>query len=74
MQIEEKARLEIDRKLFEAGWMVQDLKEMDITASLGVAVRKFQTADNHEVDYALFVDGDIVGLVEAKEDNKGSRL
>lgn len=74
MSPEEKARLEIDKKLNAAGWVIQDLKEIDITASLGVAVREFQTADGHEVDYALFVDGDPVGLVEAKEDNKGVGL
>ena len=74
MSPEEKARLEIDKKLEAAGWVIQDLKEIDINASLGVAVREFQTADGHEVDYALFVDGTPVGLVEAKEDNKGVGL
>ena len=74
MSPEEKARLEIDKKLNAAGWVIQDLKEIDITASLGVAVREFPTADGHEVDYALFVEGDPVGLIEAKEDNKGVGL
>ena len=74
MSPEEKARLEIDKKLEAAGWVIQDLNEMDFNVALGVAVREFQTTDNHEVDYALFVDGEPVGLVEAKEDNKGVEL
>ncbi len=74
MSPEEKARLEIDKKLEASGWVIQDLQDMNVFASLGVAVREFQTADNHEVDYALFVDGDPVGLLEAKEDNKGVEL
>ena len=71
MSPEEKARLEIDKKLEAAGWVIQDKKDIDLFASLGVAVREFNTADNDEVDYALFIDGTPVGLVEAKEDGKG---
>lgn len=71
MTPEEKARLEIDKKLETSGWSVQDLKDININASLGVAVREFRTADGGEVDYALFIDGDPVGIIEAKEDNKG---
>ncbi len=74
MTPEEKARQKIDKKLEAAGWTVQDKKDIDLYASLGVAVREFTTADNHEVDYALFIDGDPVGLVEAKEDNQGVNL
>ena len=74
MSPEEKARLEIDKKLEAAGWVIQDLSDINIHASLGVAVREFQTTDGHEVDYALFVDGTPVGLIEAKEDNKGVGL
>ena len=74
MSPEEKARLEIDKKLDIAGWVIQDKKDIDLFSSLGVAVREFNTADNNEVDYALFIDGTPVGLVEAKEDNKGLLL
>ena len=38
---EEKARLEIDRKLELAGYAVQDMKEFDPAASLGIAVREY---------------------------------
>ena len=74
MQKEEKARLVIDKKLEMSGWVVQDKEDIDISAALGVAVREFNTADNHEVDYALFVDGSPVGIIEAKEDNLGVTL
>lgn len=74
MPPEEKARIIIDKKLEEAGWKVQDLKDIDINAALGVAVREYPTANGNEVDYALFVDGNPVGIVEAKEDDKGVTL
>ncbi|SDA32327.1 type I restriction enzyme, R subunit [Ruminococcus sp. YE71] len=56
MSSEEKARQEIDIKLREAGWLIQDRKKMNIQSSLGVAVREFPTSTG-EVDYALFIDG-----------------
>ena len=74
MEPEAKARLSIDEKLEAAGWIIQDREDFDRTASLGVAVREFQTNDGKEVDYALFVDEFPCGLIEAKEDNKGVTL
>ncbi|MDE5988695.1 MAG: DEAD/DEAH box helicase family protein [Duncaniella sp.] len=74
MQPEEKARLIIDAKLKEAGWTIQDIKEFNPFASKGVAVREFQTNDGDKVDYALFVDGIPVGLIEAKPDESGVLL
>ena len=68
---EEKARQIIDRKLEEAGWVIQDLRELNPIASLGVAVREYQTVDQDEVDYALFIDGTPVGVIEAKPDEEG---
>ncbi len=38
---------------------------------LGVAVRKYNTQDGKELDYALFVDGKPAGVVEAKAEDKG---
>lgn len=74
MQPEEKARLVIDAKLRDAGWTIQDFNEFNPYASAGVAVREFQTNDGEEVDYALFVDGNPVGLIEAKPDESGINL
>jgi len=64
---EEKARLEIDRKLTQAGWIIQDRKRLNLLAGLGVAVREFPTSTG-EVDYARFVEGTPVGVVEAKRE------
>lgn len=57
MSPEEKARQIIDKQLEDAGWVIQDRKELNPIASLGVAVREYPTSDNEEVDYALFIGG-----------------
>lgn len=44
MQPEERARLVIDGKLEQSGWTVQDMSKLNLTASLGVAVREFPTS------------------------------
>lgn len=69
MTPEEKARLLIDKKLTEAGWLIQDRKDFDRFAGLGVACREFLMADGTEADYLLFVDGKAAGVVEAKKEN-----
>lgn len=64
---EQAARVDIDAALEGAGWIVQDQPAMNLYAGLGVAVREFKMAKNHgRVDYLLFVDGEAVGVVEAK--------
>ena len=73
MTPEEKARCVIDDKLCQSGWAIQDLKRLNLTASLGVAVREFPTSTG-EVDYALFVDGKPVGVVEAKQSQAGQSI
>lgn len=73
MSPEEKARLAIDKKLKDAGWVIQDLREINLSASLGVAVREYPT-DSGEVDYALFIAGEPCGVIEAKKDVEGGRL
>lgn len=70
MTPEAKAREEIDRKLAQSGWVIQDVKEVNLMASLGVAVREFPTSSG-PVDYALFVDGIPVGVIEAKREEAG---
>src|SRR5215213_2731245 len=62
---EEAARLKIDEMLNEAGWTVQNKKDANLGASLGVALREFSFTTG-EADYALFVDRKPVGVVEAK--------
>jgi type I restriction enzyme R subunit len=73
MSPEEKARLEIDRKLELAGYVIQDMKEFDPTASLGVAVREYPANDG-KADYVLFIDHVPVGVIEAKATDKGEKL
>ena len=64
---EAKAREKIDALLAQAGWLVQDREDMNLTASDGIAVREFKLEKGHGyVDYLLFVDGKALGVVEAK--------
>ncbi len=67
MNPEEKARLKIDEELTKAGWVIQDRKDFNRNASLGVAVREFLMQDNTEADYLLFIDGKACGVIEAKK-------
>lgn len=39
MTPEQNARAFIDKKLEQSGWMIQDIKTLNPTASLGIAVR-----------------------------------
>ena len=64
---EQEARQRIDAALVEAGWIVQNRGEMNLAAGRGVAVREFKMAPGHGfADYMLFVDGQAVGVLEAK--------
>ena len=73
MTPEAKARELIDKRLTQAGWVLQDLRDVNPVASLGVAVREYPTSTG-PVDYALFVDGMPVGVVEAKKDELGENI
>ena len=64
---EQLARDKIDHKLREAGWLVQDYRKANLGAGSGVVVREYPT-DTGPVDYALFVDRKLVGVLEAKKD------
>ena len=64
---EARARERIDALLAEAGWLVQYRDDMNLTAAEGIAVREFKLEKGHGyVDYLLFVDGNALGVVEAK--------
>ena len=73
MNPEQQAREIIDKKLIQSGWVIQDLKALNLSASLGVAVREFPTSTG-PVDYALFVDGIPVGVIEAKKTELGENI
>ncbi|MBL1146177.1 MAG: DEAD/DEAH box helicase [Proteobacteria bacterium] len=70
---EQIARDQIDRQLELAGWKVQNAKKIDFNAGSGIAVREYQT-DIGPVDYALFVDRQAVGVIEAKPESWGQRI
>jgi len=65
MKPEENARQKIDQLLNAAGWTIQNLKELNLGASRGVAIREFPLKSGI-ADYLLFVDREPVGVVEAK--------
>jgi len=73
MTPEEQARVVIDEKLEQSGWTIQDMRQLNLTASLGVAVREFPTSTG-PVDYALFIEGKPVGVVEAKKSEAGENI
>ena len=73
MTPEAKARIEIDTRLAQAGWLVQDMKQLNLGASLGVAVREYPT-DSGPADYVLFLNREAVGVIEAKRNEAGENI
>lgn len=73
MTPEERARQKIDARLEQSGWIIQDLRTVNPMAGLGVAVREYPTSTG-PVDYALFIDGKPVGVIEAKKDQLGENI
>lgn len=65
---EEKARAAIDRLLDKAGWAVQSIREANIHAARGVAIREMPLKAGYGfADYLLYVDGRAAGVIEAKK-------
>jgi len=73
MTPETRARQQIDQKLEQAGWVIQDMKQLNLSAGLGVAIREY-TTDTGPADYVLFVDRLACGVIEAKKDSAGENL
>lgn len=64
---EQRARVLVDRQLKSAGWIVQDKRALNLFAGPGVAVREVVMKAGHgRVDYLLYVDKSVVGVIEAK--------
>lgn len=64
---EARARVEIDRQLDAAGWLLQHRDEMNLAAGTAIAVREYRLRKGHGyVDYMLFLDGTAVGVCQAK--------
>jgi type I restriction enzyme, R subunit len=69
MEESEKAtrKTRIDARLRSAGWTIVPWADgLDLTALSGHAVEELPTA-NGPADYALFVDGRLIGFIEAKK-------
>ncbi|MBL8279606.1 MAG: DEAD/DEAH box helicase family protein [Pelomonas sp.] len=73
MTPEAQARQVIDERLQQAGWLVQDYRQLNLGAAPGIAVREYPT-DTGPADYVLFVDREAVGVIEAKRDDAGEQL
>ena len=73
MTPEQEVRVVIDKKLEQSGWVIQNFAQVNIGAALGVAVREYPT-DTGPVDYALFIDGEPVGVIEAKKSSIGENI
>lgn len=64
---ETRARVRIDQQLTQAGWKVQDKRDLNLFAGQGIAVREVVMKPGHgRVDYLLYVDKAVVGVIEAK--------
>ena len=64
---EARARVLIDGQLTAAGWVVQDTKDLNLSAGQGVARREAIMAAGHgRADYLLYLDKRVVGVIEAK--------
>jgi len=70
---EQLARDNIDRQLTACGWIIQGIKQVNLNAGIGVAVKEY-LADVGPADYVLFMDGKPCGVIEAKREEEGHRI
>jgi type I restriction enzyme R subunit len=70
---EQIARDNIDKQLKACGWLVQNKKNINLTAAQGVAVREYST-EVGPADYVLFVNPKPVGIIEAKREEEGGKM
>jgi type I restriction enzyme R subunit len=61
----------IDEQLRASGWRVSDASELDLIRHPASAVREGRMKRGHgQVDYLLYVDHKIVGVIEAKPEGR----
>ncbi|HEX7516311.1 MAG TPA: type I restriction-modification enzyme R subunit C-terminal domain-containing protein [Chthoniobacterales bacterium] len=63
---EEIARQNIDALLQECGWVIQNYKQLDLSAGRGIAIREVRLKEGR-CDYLLLIDRKPVGIIEAKK-------
>lgn len=70
---EQIARDSFDQQLKACGWIIQSMRQVNLNAGIGVAVKEYFT-DAGPADYVLFVDGKPRGVIEAKREEEGHRM
>lgn len=70
---EQIARDHIDAALVRCGWVIQGIKQVNLNAGIGVAVKEYVT-DVGPADYVLFIDCKPCGVIEAKREEEGHRM
>ncbi len=70
---EQIARDAIDAQLRASGWAVQAKDAINFHEAEGQAVREY-TTDTGPADYVLFIDGQPVGVIEAKKETLGANI
>lgn len=64
---EQRARVLIDEQLTQAGWVVQDRKNINLVNNVAVAVRETPLKNvAGRADYLLYLNRKIIGVIEAK--------
>lgn len=66
---EELARQEIDALLQKCGWLIQDYKQLDLSAGRGIALREGRL-NKGRCDYLLLIDRKPVGIIEGKKSRR----
>jgi hypothetical protein len=68
---EQHAREEINRQLLDAGWIIQNVDEIDITKGSGIAIRQSPLKQGHvAADYLRYGDGETFGVSHADSSPK----
>jgi type I restriction enzyme R subunit len=70
---EQIARDNIDKQLADCGWIIQDMRKVNLFVGIGVAVKEYLT-DVGPADYLLFVEGKPCGVIEAKREDEAHRM
>ena len=70
---EQLARNRIDAALRQCGWTIQDKKKINLSATLGIAGRKYQT-ETGSAYYILFVYKKLVRVIDDKRQEEGVNL
>lgn len=70
---EQKARDKIDLLLEQSGWIIQDMKSINLFAGKGIAIKEYKT-EIGPADYILFVEKKPAGVIEAKKEDEGIHL